>query len=148
MKLPVLIVRSVSVEMLTAVLDACAARWPGHPILVVTNPARGSELRADPRIDEIIVYTMGVVGFSALIGCPHALESVVVPVANYSGSGYANVMRAARNLHTRSWFIASHARQLRELNERQWTRRWRTELMLEPLARSLGRLWSASIRLD
>lgn len=143
--LPILIVRTVSVEKLAPVLDACAGRWPAHPILVVTSPAHGSELRADPRITEIIPYETGTIGFGAPIQCEHALEAVVVPVANRGGSGYANVMRACRALETRSWYLARYARDLTELSRSAWTRRWRMELALRRLARPIAWLWRRSI---
>ena len=139
--LPVLIVRTVSVEKLSPVLDACAARWPGHPLLVVSSPGRGSELRTDPRVTEIIPYATGAEGFVAPIVCEHVLEAVVVPVANRGGSGYANVMRACRGLDTRTWWVASYARELLELSSAAWSRRWRMELALAVPARLLAIAW-------
>ena len=144
--LPILIVRTVSVEKLSPVLDACGARWPEHALIVVTSPARGSELRTDPRITEIIPYSTGTEGFVAPIPCEHAIEAVVVPVANHGGSGYANVMRACRGLDTRSWFLASYARNLQQFTPTGWTRRWKNELLLAMPARWLGRLWGAWMR--
>jgi hypothetical protein len=142
---PILIVRTVSVEKLSPVLDACAARWPGHPLLVVSSPGRGSELRTDPRVTEIIPYATGAEGFVVPILCEHALEAVVVPVANRGGSGYANVMRACRALDTRTWWIASYARDLLELSPAAWSRRWWRELALAVPARWIGRAWGCWI---
>jgi hypothetical protein len=142
MSLPILIVRTVSVEKLSPVLDACATRWPGHPLIVVSSPGRGSELRTDPRVTEIIPYATGAEGFAAPIVCEHALEAVVVPVANRGGSGYANVMRACRRLDTRTWFLASYARELFHLSPAAWSRRWRVELALAVPARWLAWVWS------
>lgn len=146
MNLPILIVRTVSVEKLAPVLDACAARWPGHPLLVVTSPARGSELRLDPRITEIVPYATGAAGFEEAIICEHQIEAVVVPVANRGGSGYANVMRACRGLDARRWFLASYARNLTELTRAAWNRRWRCERLLEHPARWLAAVWGLWIR--
>lgn len=146
MSLPILVVRTVSVEKLSPVLDACRTRWPDRPILVVTNPTRGSELRTDARITEIIPYDTGAAGFVAPIRCEHALEAVVVPVANRGGSGYANVMRACRRLDARSWFLASYSRELQELSRRRWSWRWRTELGLAVPCRWLSRIWGFTIR--
>ena len=137
--------RTVSVEKLSPVLDACRARWPQHPLLVVTNAARGSELRSDPRITEIIPYATGAEGFGTPIPCDHELEAVVVPVGNRGGSGYANVMRACRALRTCSWFLASYSRDLRELSPRAWTWRCRRESWLQLPARLLAWLWAAWI---
>jgi hypothetical protein len=133
------------VEELSPGLDACAARWPGHPLLVVSSPGRGSELRTDPRVTEIIPYATGAEGFTAPVVCEHALEAVVVPVANLSGSGYANVMRACRRLEARSWFIASHTRELLEPSRGAWPRRWWMELALAAPAESFARAWRCLI---
>ena len=94
MNLSVLIVRTVSVEKLSGVLDACTASWPGHPLVVVSSPGREGELHADSRIAEVVTYAIGPAGFSTPITYPARLAAVVVPVANRGGSGYANVMRA------------------------------------------------------
>lgn len=142
MKAPILIVRTVSVEKLSPVLDACRARWPQHPLLVVTNQARGSELRTDSRIAEIIPYATGAEGFVRPIPCDHALEAVVVPVSNRGGSGYANVMRACRDLRTQTWFLASYSRALSERTAGQWTRQWRAEFALQTPARWLAWCWA------
>jgi hypothetical protein len=146
MNVPILIVRTVSVETLSPVLDACAARWPGHPLIVVSSPGRSSELRTDPRVTEIIPYATGAEGFAAPIVCEHALEAVVVPVANRGGSGYANVMRACRALDTRTWWVASYARELLELSPAAWSRRWRVEAMLTRTSRVLAHAWGGWIR--
>jgi len=146
MKLPILIIRTVSVEKLAPVLDACAARWPGHPLMVVTSPARGSELRTDPRITEIVPYATGATGFEQPITCDHELEAVVVPVANRGGSGYANVMRACRGLRTQTWFLASYSRELTALSRTAWNRRSGMELALQCISNVLGVLWGAWVR--
>jgi hypothetical protein len=142
MNAPILIVRTVSVEKLSPVLDACRARWPHHPLLVVTNAARGSELRTDARIAEIIPYATGAEGFVAPIPCDHELEAVVVPVGNRGGSGYANVLRACRALRTRTWFLASYSRDLLELSAGAWAWHCRRESWLQPPARWLAWLWA------
>lgn len=142
MKAPILIVRTVSVEKLAPVLDACRARWPHHPLIVVTSPARGSELRTDPRIAEIIPYATGAAGFVAPIRCDHVLEAVVVPVGNRGGSGYANVLRASRELRARTWFLASFSRDLQELSAAAWRWRWQREVLLQIPAHWLGSLWA------
>lgn len=142
MNAPILVVRTVSVEKLSPVLDACRTRWPHSPIFVVTNPARGSELRTDTRIAEIIPYATGAEGFVTPITCDHTLEAVVVPVGNRGGSGYANVMRACRALRARTWFLASYSRELTELRNAQWAWRWRREFLLQVPARALAWLWA------
>lgn len=142
MNAPILVVRTVSVEKLSPVLDACRARWPHHPILVVTNATRGSELRTDGRIAEIIPYATGAEGFVAPIPCDHQLEAVVVPIGNRDGSGYANVLRACRGLRARTWFLASYSRELVELRRTGWTWRWRREFWLQLPARALGWIWA------
>jgi hypothetical protein len=131
MKAPILVVRTVSVEKFSPVLDACHTRWPHHPLLVVTNSTRGSELR-----------------MVTPIPCDHALEAVVVPVGNRGGSGYANVMRACRDLRARTWFLAAYSRELNELTAQQWTRRWRTEFALQVPARWLAWGWARLIIRD
>lgn len=141
MKHPVLIVRTVSVEKLAPVLTTCAKKWPQHPLVVVSSPARGSELQTDPRITEIIPYATAAEGFIHPIQCEHALEAVVVPVANRGGSGYANVMRACQHLQTRRWFLASFAQELQELAPFTWKRRWRTESVLLVPARLAAAAW-------
>ncbi|BET66029.1 hypothetical protein ASA1KI_09470 [Opitutales bacterium ASA1] len=141
MKAPVLVVRTVSVEKLAAVLDACRARWPDRPILVVTNPARATELRDDPRIHAVVPHDTTDDGFTRPIAYDHPLEAVVVPVANRGGSGYANVLRACRDLDARSWFLASGASTLTGLSRGRWAWKWRSELLLERLVGSPARLW-------
>jgi hypothetical protein len=143
MNAPILIVRTVSVEKLSPVLDACRAQWPEHPLFVVTTAARAGELRADPRIAEVISHGGAVGGgFDAPIASEHALEAVVVPVANRGGSGYANVLQACRNLRARTWFLARYSRELVELSARAWTWRARRERLLEPIAHAFGWLWT------
>ncbi|HLP07708.1 MAG TPA: hypothetical protein VK178_06050 [Opitutaceae bacterium] len=146
MKAPVLIVRTVSVEKLSAVLDACRSRWPEHPLVVVTNPGRLGELRADPRIAEVVSYATGADGFSEAIEYPEPLAAVVVPVGNRDGSGYANVMRACCGLRPASWYLASYSRTLIPVTRSGWSLRWWTEILLGYPARWLGRCWAAWIR--
>lgn len=146
MKRSILIVRTVSVEKLSPVLDACVARWPEHPLVVVTSPGREGELRLDPRIAAIVPYAMVAAGFSAPIEYASPVEAVVVPVANRGGSGYANVLRACRRLRATSWFLASYSRTLTPVSRCGWAWRWRSELALGYPARWLGCIWSAAIR--
>lgn len=142
MNAPVLIVRTVSVEKLSPVLDACAARWPGHPLVVVTSAGRGAELRLDPRVADIVPYVVGPGGFDAPIDHAGPLAAVVVPVANRRGSGYANVLRSCRGLRPAEWVLASYARDLRPVSRVGWAWRWRSELTLGAVARVLGRAWA------
>ncbi len=146
MNAPILIVRTVSVEKLSAVLEACRTRWPEHPLVVVTNPGRVGELRTDPRIAEVRALAVGSGGFGEAITYPERLAAVVVPVGNRNGSGYANVLRACRTLRADGWFLASYAQTLRPLTRWGWSWRWRLELGLGYPARWLGGCWAAWIR--
>lgn len=147
MNAPVLIVRTVSVEKLATVISACTTRWPGHPLWVVSNSGRSVELRADPQIARVVPYEMGPGGFTAPIKCAHPLVALVVPVANRTGSGYANVLRASTTLRAQTRYIASYARDLRARGPLWWACHWRAELALQWLAYRLGHLWGAWLRL-
>jgi hypothetical protein len=136
----------VSVEKLSAVLESCRTRWPERPLVVVTNPGRADELRADPRIAEVRSLAVGSGGFGEAIEYPERLAAVVVPVGNRNGSGYANVLRACRTLRAESWFLASYAKTLSPLTRWGWSCRWRLELGLGYPARWLGGCWAAWIR--
>lgn len=142
---PVLIVRTVSLEKLSAVLDACRTRWPDRPLWVVTSPGRAGELKRDPRVAGLVPYTMGPGGFDAPIAFPGEAEAIVVPTANWRGAGYANVLRAARTVAVRQRFLASYARELVGVSRAGWAWRWRSELALGAIARWLGRRWSAAL---
>ena len=143
---PILIIRTVSIEKLSSVIDACHTRWPGHPIVVVSNPGRIGELRLDPRIEDIIPYFMGLKGFDKPILISTKFEAVVVPIANRRGSGYANVLRACRKLKASTWFLASYSRQLKSISRFKLSLFWRTELALGYFTHWLGRIWFAVIQ--
>ncbi len=146
MKAAILIVRTVSVEKLSAVLEACRSRWPDPPLVVVTNPGRSAELRADLRIAEVVPCATGADGFGEMITYPGRLAAVVVPVVNRGGSGYANVLRACRNLRPANRYLASYGRNLIAVTRLGWALRWRTVIMLGYPARGIGWLWAVWIR--
>jgi hypothetical protein len=145
MKLPVLIVRTVSVEKLSGVLDACHQRWPNNPISVLTGAGREGELALDPRIDRVITLPQSTRGFSTLFDHDDEVESLVIPVAHRSGSGYANVLKACRTIRARKRFIASYSRELQEISPLRWSIRWRWEYLLEKPSRLIAHMLSRRI---
>jgi hypothetical protein len=95
-----LVVRSVSFQQLDASLEAVRARFPSHAIDVLTHE-HGRELAASYRtVDSVIVYPEpGPFTRGAWRPPPGVTwDVVVVPVANLTGAGFANVFDFARPL--------------------------------------------------
>lgn len=144
MSRPILIIRTVSVEKLSTVLDSCRRRWPENPIEVLTSPGREGELSLDGRLSRVIVQTASD-GFSSPVHYDGEVEALVIPVANRSGSGYANVLLACRFVRADSRFIASYARELKQVSSVSWSLRWRWETFVGTFSRVIARIWSRRI---
>ena len=112
MKQPVLVVRCVSVEKLSPVLDLCRTRWPCHRLEVCTSPNRVGELATDPRIDLIRTINVGVNGIRDPLPWSQSYESVVIPVGNRYGLGYGNVLRSVRRVETKAFYLAPYCGKL------------------------------------
>ena len=141
----VLVVRTVSVEKLSGVLDSCRLRWPENPIAVLTNPGREGELSLDERIDRVVSQPASSSGFSSPVQYGGEVEALVVPVANRFGSGYANVLKACRFIPANARFIASYAHELQEVSPLLWSFRWRWESVLQKPSGAIARIWSRRI---
>lgn len=142
---PVLVVRTVSVEKLSMVLDACVSRWPERSIWILTTPARLTEVSRDVRVGGVIEYRSVEGGYWEKTVIEKRFISVVVPVANEGGSGYANVLRACSRIETEAFYICSRCKLLVELSSSEFNRRWRLELALASMFRFLGKYWASRI---
>lgn len=143
MKGSIVILRTVSVEKMSPVLDVCRERWPSAPLWVVSSPSRFDEMKRDVRVDRAISYR-GQSGFS----CPVTLETglsvaaVVVPTANENGSGYGNVLGAALGVEASEYYLCSRCRKLRSLGRTGFVLRARAERTLGFLASTVSGYWA------
>lgn len=96
-----LVIRSVSFQQLDVSLMSIKARFPGHQIDVLTH--EHGRLRAEkcPGVSAVVVYPSSG-PFRRGLWRPATegprYDTVVVPVANASGAGFANVFDFARAL--------------------------------------------------
>ena len=117
----VLILRTISVEKLDGVLNACRDTWPEAKLVVLTNPGRKAELEADARIAEVLTVDLGASGFDRRLRVGKSFDTVVVPIGNRNGSGYANVLQAARQVRASHYYVAAYARDLRPMSRMRLT---------------------------
>lgn len=143
MRRPVVILRTVSVEKMSPVLEACAARWASSPIWVVSNAGRADEMRNDKRVTEVIVIQTG--DFSSPVSVDTLAEAVVVPVANEGGSGYGNVLAVSLAISAKSFFICSRCRVLFELGRGGFASKARLERFWGWGARLFAGFWADRI---
>ena len=146
-KKPILVVRSVSIEKLSAVLDACVQEWPGHPVYVVSSPNRIVELELDERVDKALPYIVGASGFRKPFAWAEALEAVVFPVGNRYGGGYANVFKAFSRLKAKSFYRAAYSKELFRMRAFTLPLKYNVELFLEKLFVPFGVISSFLIRM-
>lgn len=139
----ILIFRTVSIERMDAVLAACRLRWPDTPIAVLSTPGRRAELLADSRVAEVIPIELGADGFPPRLRLDRSFAAVVVPLGNHEGSGYANVLSAARRCRARGHFLAAYGSELREVSRGALWRRVALETALLALARPFAALAAA-----
>ncbi len=116
MNRPILIVRTVSVERLSTVLNCSLDRWPGHPIWVVTSQNRVGELVTDGRIDRVEGREGGYLNFGCRYESDTFYEAVVLPLANRKGSGYSNVLRSFSRVRCHGFFLSPFCRYLRPVS--------------------------------
>lgn len=145
MSKPVVIIRTVSVEKMSSVLDACKARWGDSPLWVVSSTGRVEEMRRDIRVTRVLSHDGGVEGFQKPVIVEYKFSSVVVPVSNEGGSGYGNVFRAASALESGDYFMCSRCRKLKLLGKSGFKWRARLESYLGLFARFFGEFWAESI---
>lgn len=136
----ILIFRTVSIERMDAVLAACRFQWPDTPIAVLSTPGRRAELLADPRVNEVIPLEIGTDGFPPHVPLVRSFAAVVVPLCNRHGTGYANVLSAARRCRARRRFLAAYGSELREVSRGTLWRRVAVETALLALARPIAAL--------
>lgn len=113
---PILIVRTVSVEKLSLLLDLCRQRWPEHPIWLVSSPNRVKELEDDARISKVIAHSLGPSGFDQPFVIEDTPEAVVFPLGNRRGGGYGNVFATFGSLKPGQFFLAPFGRELRPVS--------------------------------
>lgn len=143
MSKPIIVIRTVSVEKMSPVLEACHRNWNGHDIWVVSNLGRAEEMRRDLRVARVIENRPG--DYSRPLKMDTVFEAVVVPVANEGGSGYGNVFGAVLGMSSSSYWLCSRCRQLIPVS-RGWFRyrKW-MEVSLGRVARFFGDYWSDRI---
>lgn len=141
----ILIVRTVSVEKLSPVIEACAARWPGRAIHVASTPGRAGELRQDGRIHRVIEYTAETNGFDRPLTVEETVAALVIPVGNQHGCGYANVIRACNGIRAAERYLASHCSVLKRMSRLRWALKWRLERALALPACWVARWWAHRI---
>ncbi len=112
----ILIVRTVSVEKLSPLLDLCRQRWPEHPIWLISSPNRVKELEDDARINKVIAHSLGPGGFEQPFAIEDTLEAVVFPLGNRRGGGYGNVFATFGSLRPGQYFLAPYGRELRPVS--------------------------------
>jgi len=141
MSAPVVIFRTVSVEKMSPVLDACGAKWQGHPLWVVSSPSRVGELNLDGRVDRVLKYEGVAAGFDRPLKQDLKAVAVVVPVANKGGSGYGNVLRVAAGIRSTSFCLCSRCRLIEESGRIEFLRKALLEAALRFVSRWIaGRL--------
>jgi hypothetical protein len=133
-----LIARTVSVEDLGPLLDACRDRWPSARCCVLTSPNRRDELSSDPRIDEVIDYSTTTAGFAIPWNDGRDYAALVVPVRNSEGWGYGNVWEALAGVSAASHWMAAWGQKLSPVSLRRMLFRARSERFLRSAC------WSAA----
>lgn len=139
----VLVFRTVSIERMDAVLTACRLQWPDTPLAVLSSPGRRAELLADPRVAEVISAEIGADGFPPRLRLDRAFAAVVVPLGNRHGTGYANVLSAARRCRASSRFLAAYGCELHRVTRLGLWRRVALETTLLVLAHPFAVLAAA-----
>lgn len=119
----ILIFRTVNVERMAGVVGACRTRWPSASLVVLSSPNRRAEMLADPRVAEVLDLPFGPDGFPPRVDLGRRVDAVVVPLGNQRGSGYGNVLDAARRCVARDCFVMPYAASLTRVS-RWWL--WRT----------------------
>lgn len=145
-KKPILVVRSVSLEKLSAVLNACIYKWPEHPVYVVSSLNRIAELELDDRVNKALACEVGAEGFRKPFAWDEPLEAVVFPIGNRSGGGYANVFKAFSQLKTKAFYCAAFCQELYPMSTFRLLLKCAVELSLEKLFVPLGVFVSLVIR--
>lgn len=139
---PVIILRTVSVEKLSTVLDLCNARWPNHALHVLTSANRAGELKQDHRVSRVTAYPNEDAGFASLLTrIQGPATSIVIPIGNQTGCGYGNVFQAIPWLITQHYFLAPYCQSLikttrLQLNLKSKTEQWLTQVC-HPLSQFL-----------
>lgn len=144
MSSPIVIFRTVSVEKMSPVLNACQERWLDHPIWIVTSRNRVEEMERDVRVERSIPFD-GAMGFERPFSLDAKAEAVVVPTANKWATGYGNVLNAALGVDASTYYICSRCRTLLAFGKSGFMWRARRERFLIGLARVFSGFWAERI---
>ena len=136
----ILIVRTISVEKLSPLLDLCRQRWPEHPLWLVSSPNRVKELEDDARIGKVIPRTLGPGGFEQPFVIEDTPKAVIFPLGNRRGGGYGNVFAAFVGLRTGQFFLAPYGRELRPVSPIVLKVKCLIERVLQKALTPLGKL--------
>ncbi len=112
----VLVFRTVSIEKLDIVIEACRLRWPDTKFVVASNSGRCKELLSDPRISKVIEVKTGLKGFHKKLKIKQSFSAVVIPISNRYGAGYGNVFAASSRCNTTNWFVMPYASRLKRVS--------------------------------
>ncbi|MBN2319612.1 MAG: hypothetical protein JXR49_11070 [Acidobacteria bacterium] len=126
----ILIVRTINVEEMGPLLDACRSRWPSARICVLTSPNRREELCSDGRIGEAIEYSASGSGFGSPWNDGRDYDALVVPIRNARGWGYGNVWESVAAVTAKSFWVAAWSHNLRSVSLRRMLFRARMERFL------------------
>ena len=141
----IIIVRTVSIERLSQVLDCCRMARPEGRFRVVTSPNRVHELESDPRIAGVLPVQLGGNGFEKPIDLTGEVEATVFPVGNLSGAGYANVFAAFLKIKTRRLYLSPRCTTLVEMSRFALRRKVAWECLLRSVCRPLAAIASILI---
>lgn len=142
---PILIVRTVSLEKLSFVLDLCRERWPQHPIHIISSENRLAELQNDARITETHTYKMGKTGFDHPFDYSERAAALIIPIANQRGSGYGNVFKAFSSVKADAIFLAAHCKKLSKSTPYSLKLKYLFEQGARALSRPLAHCWAKSL---
>ena len=126
----ILIVRTINVEEMGPLLDACRLHWPSARICVLTSPNRREELRSDGRIGEVMEYKSPGSGFESPWNDGRTYKAMIVPVRNARGWGYGNVWKSLAPVKASSFWVAAWSHNLRSVSLRRMLFRARMERFL------------------
>lgn len=135
---PILILRTVSIEKLSPVLDLCQDKWPGHPLYVATSENRVGELKTDPRIENVFPYQHDWADLKESSLIEENIHCVVIPIGNQRGSGYANVFESALALPTSHISLAPYCQSLLSISSKNMLIKCKLEQILAKVCAPLS----------
>ena len=132
---PVLIVRSVSIEKISVVIDLCQHKWPGNPVYIVTAGAgRKHECLADSRVCEVLVHNSLDGAYAGRFESVLNFEAIVFPVENGSGVGYANIFKCFSFVNTQGYYLSEFCSNLKTMSKLRLKLKVSWELFVKKMA--------------